>query len=248
MITKQKKDITSLSVILPAFNEENNLVPTITKLIHSFNKRNFDWQLILIDDGSTDRTGEIAERLSLGQPKIKIIHHKHNMGIGYCFRQGVENANKEIITWMPADGENDINELIKYFVLLEHVDIIIPFVVNIGMRSWWRRFLSTAYIWIINLSFGTMFNYTNGNVIYRNRVLEVVKPKSNGFFFQTECLIKAIRAGFMFAEVPVYLKKRKKGHSKALTIKSLCTVVWEFIILFLAVHIFRTAGRVPKDL
>ena len=241
------RNINSITVILPAFNEEDNLTFSVTNLINTFNKRNLDWQLILINDGSVDRTGEIAEGLSVGQPKIKIIHHKRNMGIGYCFRQGVERASKEIITWMPADGENDLSELTKYFLLLEHVDIIIPFVVNIGIRSWWRRFFSTIYLWIINLSFGTMFNYTNGNVIYKRRVFDVFKPKSNGFFFQTECLIKAIRAGFIFAEVPVRLKQRKGGNSKALTIKSFYTVVWEFIVLLLAVHIFRTAGRVQKD-
>ena len=241
-----QESMNSLSVIVPAYNEEDNLDITVAHLIDTFNKRNIDWELILINDGSTDRTEEIIERLVARQPNIKLIHHKQNMGIGSCFRHGIENASKEIITWIPADGENDINELIKYLPLLEHVDIVIPFVLNVGMRSWGRRILSTVYLWIINLSFGTMFNYTNGNVVYRRRIFEIFKPESTGFFFQTECLIRAVRAGFIFAEVPVRLKGRRGGHSKALTIKSLCTVVWEFIMLFLAVHIFRTAGRVPK--
>ena len=238
----------SLTIIVPAYNEEDNLDATGKNLIDAFNKRNLDWELILIDDGSIDRTRELAEKLAYGESRIKVIHNRRNMGIGYCFRQGVESASKKLITWIPADGENDLNELIKYLPLLEHVDIVIPFVLNVGIRSWGRRIISTAFLWIINLSFGTTFNYTNGNVLYRRRVFEIVEPKSTGFFFQTECLIKAIRSGFIFAEVPVRLKGRKDGRSKALNIKSFCTVVLNFITLFLAIHISRTAGKIPKNM
>ena len=188
------KNINSLTVIIPAFNEEDNIFSSVTNLVDIFGTKGLDWQLIIVNDGSTDRTGEIADGLAAGQPNIEVIHHKRNMGIGYCFRRGVEKAREEIITWFPADGENDLNDLIKYLPLLEHVDIVIPFVVNTGVRSWGRRFLSAVYLWIINLSFGTVFNYTNGTVIYRRHVFDVIKPKTNGIFFQTECLITAVRS------------------------------------------------------
>ena len=189
---------------------------------------------------------ELAENLASGNTKITVIHHKRNMGIGYCFREGINNTKKKIVTWLPADGENDPSELIKYLMLLEHVDIVIPFALNVGIRSWLRRFLSATYLWIVNLSFGTMFNYTNGNVIYRREVFKSIQFDSNGFFFQTECLIKALRAGFIFAEVPVRLRQRRYGNSKALTAKSCCALVKEFITLFLAVHIFRVTGKVTQ--
>ena len=236
----------SLTIVVPAYNEKDNIKGTITNLIKILHDCNVDWELILVDDGSMDETGSICDLLAKENMQIKVIHHDCNMGIGRCFRDGVKAATKDVITWIPADGENDFSELFKYFLLLEHVDIIVPYVVNIGVRSWGRRLLSAVYLWIINLSFGTMFNYTNGNIIYKRKVLEGIKPDSRGFFFQSECLIRAIRAGFIFAEVPVRLKERKRGLSKALTTKSFYLVMGEFIKFFFAVHIFRRVGRVTK--
>ncbi len=226
----EKKE--SLTVIVPAYNEEDSIRLTVRCLVASFNKTNFDWQLVLVDDGSTDKTGEIIGHLALIYPNIKIVKHKLNMGLGRSFCDGVKNSDKENVTWIPADGENDLDGIIKYFFLLEYVDVIVPFVTNTNIRPWKRRFLSKLYLLIVNFSFGTFFNYTNGNIVYKREIFDVIKPRANSFFIHTECLIKAVRAGFLFAEVPVYLKKRKKGRSKALTVKSFYSLVREYIKLF----------------
>lgn len=239
--------MSSLSVIIPAYNEEENIELTVNGLVSTLKKRDLDWQIIIVDDGSKDRTRELAEKIALGSDNIAVLHNQNNSGIGCCFSQGLDKADKEIVTWIPADGENDINELIKYFSLLEHVDIIIPFVANLNVRSRIRRLLSAIYLWIINISFGTMFHYTNGNVVYKRKVFENFKIKSSGFFFQTESLIKAARSGFIFAEVPVRLGLRKNGLSKALTFSSLIRIVNDFLVFFLDVHIFRTSGRTQRN-
>jgi glycosyltransferase involved in cell wall biosynthesis len=235
--------LVSLTITVPALNEEQNLKTTLEGIVKVLGDSGIDWEIILVNDGSTDKTGDIANELASQEPRIKVIHHKQPKGIGYCFREGIQSSTKDAITWLPGDGENNPYELLKYLPILEHVDIVIPFVLNVGVRSWGRRFLSTLYIWLINLSFGTMFNYSNGTAIYRRSVFQVVKPQANGFFFPAESLIKAVRAGFIFAEVPVRLEKRLEGYSKLMSFKSLCLVIWEFIRLFYAVHILRTAGR-----
>jgi dolichol-phosphate mannosyltransferase len=231
---------------MPAYNEEDNLSLAVNQAVKVCKQEDLDWEIILVNDGSTDKTAEIARKLAQAQPGIKFIEHKKNKGIGYCFYQGVRHSSKEIITWMPADGENDLKELIKFFSLWEHVDIIIPFTVNKAVRSRSRRLISVVYLWLINLAFGVMFNYTNGTVAYNRRVFDTVKLVSNGFFFQTECLIKSVRLGFIFAEVPVQLNKRHKGKSKALTLKSFFSLLGDFFRLFTAVHILRTAGKVKN--
>ena len=189
----------SLTVVVPALNEERNLREAVTGLIKALQAEDIDWELILVNDGSTDGTASVIADLASVEPRIKVIQHDRPRGIGYSFRQGIGLSTKEAITLFSGDGENDAREIIKYLPLLQHVDMVIPFVHNKSIRSWGRRVLSTFYLWAINISFGVTFNYTNGNVIYRRRVFEVVKTKANGFFFQTECLIKAIRAGFSFA-------------------------------------------------
>ncbi|PYV88269.1 MAG: hypothetical protein DMG05_15900 [Acidobacteria bacterium] len=238
----------SISVIVPALNEESNLEGAMASIVSALQATGSDWEIILINDGSHDQTPAIAQKWAQGDARIRVIHHEKPMGVGCSYWDGVRSATKASITWFPGDGENDPRELLKYLPLLEHVDIVVSFVLNTGVRSWGRRLLSTLYLWIINLSFGTMFNYTNGNSIYRRQVLEKIQPSSDGFFFQAECLVKAIRMGFVFAEVPVQLQARGGGRSKATSFRSLCAVTRDFLRLFAAVHIRRTAGRVPDRL
>lgn len=226
----------SLSVIVPALNEEVSLRPTISGLIDVLNKAKIDWEIILVNDGSSDRTASVAEQLMKSSPEIKLINHERPMGIGACFRDGIKKSTKEAITWFPGDGENNPDELIKYLPLIEKVDIVIPFVINRDVRPWIRRFVSKLYLTIVNLSFGTMFNYTTGNVIYRRDVFDVVKYKANGFIYQTECLVRSVRAGFTFAEVPVLLGRRSHGRSKILTFRSVMTQFFVFTRLFINIH------------
>lgn len=234
---------TSLAVVVPALNEERNLKEAVTSLTNALGQDGIDWEIILVNDGSTDRTADIVAELASREPRIKLIHHQRPMGIGRSFWDGIEASSKEGVTWFPGDGENDPHELLKYLPLLEQVDMVVPFVVNKEARSWRRRFVSKLYLWMVNLMFRTMFNYTTGNVIYRRSVFDVIELRGCGFVFQTECLVRAVRAGFTFAEVPVRLGKRLHGRSKVLTFKSVLTASWELARLFVEVHMFPASRR-----
>jgi len=232
----------ALSVVVPGLNEEGNIRSAIEELVAALRANAIKWEIILVNDGSTDRTGSIMEELAREEVSIRVIHHARPMGIGYSMLEGIRAASKTVVTWVPADGENDPNELLKYLPLIEHVDIVIPFVINKRVRPLHRRILSSLYLSVINVTFRTRFNYTNGNIIYRKTVFDAVHPRSNGFLVHAECLVRAIRAGFTFAEVPVSLRKRSEGDSKALLFKSFTTVVREYLALLVSLHLFR-GGR-----
>ena len=233
----------SLSVIMPGLNEEENIRTSVEELVNSLGRVVLDWEIILINDGSTDRTGEIADELAAREPKIMVLHHRQPMGIGYSFKEGIRASSKATVTWLPADGENDPSELLKYLPLIEYVDIVIPFVINKEVRPFLRRILSAIYLTIINTTFRTRFNYTNGNIIYRKAVFDAVKPRSNGFLVHAECLVRAIKSRYTFAEVPVTLKKRLEGNSKAMLLNSFFSVCREFIGLLVDINIFRRPVR-----
>jgi len=84
---------------------------------------------------------------------------------------------------------------------------------------------------IINLTFGVNFNYTNGTVLYRREILADFPNRSNGFFFQTENVVRAVWSGYLFAEVPYRLAVRKGGESKAISLRSLSQVVQNYLSL-----------------
>jgi len=227
-----------ISVIVPALNEENNINTAIGSIIESFNKIKCSGEIIVVNDGSTDNTKSVVTTLIDTYPFISLINHDFPKGIGASFWRGVKESHGEYVVLISGDGENDCYEILRYLPIMDHVDIVIPFWYNTMVRSWRRRYLSKLYKGIINLSFGLLLNYMNGTVMYRKCVLEGLTLKSNGFFYQTELLIKAIRKGYLYAEVPCKLKSRMDGQSKALTINSLLKVMSAYLstIYFVYAH------------
>src|SRR5207248_11708364 len=106
-----------------------------------------------------------------------------------------------------------------------------------------RRLISALYRFIINISFGISLTYTNGTVFYRRCILEDIELKSAGFFYQAELLIKLIRKGYLYAEVPNFLLMRGEGQSKATTLKSLRSIIRDYLRLAFAIHIKRIESK-----
>jgi glycosyltransferase involved in cell wall biosynthesis len=226
----QKKQI---SVVMPALNEEHNIKAAIDTVISSFREYNLAGEIVVINDGSTDNTVNfIKEEISLGKGyNIKLINHDKPHGVGASFWDGVDLSEGDIVVMLPGDNENDPREIFRYYKLLEHVDIVIPFVFNKEVRSIFRNTLSFVYRFIINSTFFVNFNYTNGTILYRRSILKDLDYRSSGFFFQTDILIRLVRKGYLFSEVPYKLSVRKGEASKAVSFPSLLQVIKGYLRL-----------------
>ncbi len=225
-----------ISVIMPSLNEEKNVEAAVRNVISGYERLGINGEILVVNDGSADSTGRIAEGLGRIYPFVRVLHHEAPQGIGASFRDGVLSALGEVVTMIPGDGENDAFETLRYLPVMDHVDILIPFVYNKDIRSWRRRVLSALYRGIINLSFGMTLNYMNGTVIYRTCILKDVTLKSAGFFYQTELLIKCIRRGYLYAEAPYALNQRTGGVSKATTFRALMRVAGNFFSILADVY------------
>ena len=104
-----------------------------------------------------------------------------------------QESSRDVVVMFPGDNENDPDDALEFYPVINSVDIIVPFIHNFNVRSFKRRLISRLYRFIVNTSFGIHLNYTNGTVFYRRRILEGIKLSSRGFFYQTELLIKLIR-------------------------------------------------------
>jgi glycosyltransferase involved in cell wall biosynthesis len=233
----------SLSVIMPALNEEKNIKEAIYSTLKAMDHYKIKGEMIVINDGSIDNTGKIIQEIIKNNKNIKLINHNKPMGIGYSFFDGIKFSEKDVVVMFPGDNENDSFDALSFFYLMNNVDIIVPFIHNSEVRNRFRRLISSIYRFIINMSFGINLNYTNGTVFYRKCILEDIKLKSKGFFYQAEILIKLIRKGYMFAEIPNVLLKRNSGKSKAVSFKSLLNIIKNYLILFLDIHIKRIEGK-----
>ncbi len=221
-----------VSVIMPALNEELNISEAISATLEAFDSFKINGEIIVINDGSSDRTQALIEQKTKENPvQVRIIQHNKPKGIDVCFWEGVEHASTDTIVMIPGDNENDPIEVLRYYRLLEHVDIVIPFIFNREVRPLFRNILSFLFRFIINTTFLVNFNYTNGAILYRKSILKELNCRFNGFFFQTDILIRLVKRGYLFAEVPYKLGMRKKGVSKAVTFPSLYQVIKGYLEL-----------------
>ena len=221
----------SITIIVPALNEEQHIMKALDNSIEALNKANLKWEIIVINDGSTDRTQEIVEGVITSNPLVRMVNHDTPQGLGKSFWDGVDNSRNDAVVVIPGDNENDPWEIIRYYKLLEHVDMIIPFVFNKEVRSIFRNTLSWVYRFIVNSTFKINLNYTNGTVLYRKAILKELEYRSSSFFFQTDILIRLIKRGYLFAEVPYRLDIRQGGTSKAVAFPSLLQVIRGYLRL-----------------
>ena len=220
-----------ITAVMPSLNEERNLEAAVRNVVASYEHLGIRGEIVIVNDGSTDGTGKLAEELKTRHPFIQVVHHDRPQGIGGSFWDGVMAAGGEVVVMIPGDGENDAGEILRYLPLMEHVDLVVPYVFNRQVRSWARRKLSNLYRGIVNLTFGTTLNYMNGTVLYRTAILRDLDLKARGFFYQTELLIKCIRRGYLYAEVPYALLQRAAGRSKATSLRSLMNVMKAYLTL-----------------
>jgi len=233
---------------MPALNEEKNISEAITNTIKAFDFFNLIGEVIVVNDGSTDRTEELAEGFIKKDGRIRLLKHTKPEGIGASFWEGVENCKGDIVIMLPSDNENDPFEIFRYYKLLESVDIVIPFFYNKETRSIFRNALSFIYRFIINTTFIVYLNYTNGTVLYRRSILKDLRYRSKGFFFQTDILIRLVKEGYLFAEVPYRVSIRREGKSKAVSFPSLLQVIKGYCQLVKDIHFKSKIGvKFPDD-
>lgn len=220
-----------MSVVMPALNEEKNLAEALTDCLQAIEEFGIAGEIIVVNDGSTDGTGQIAADWAKRDPRVSTIIHERPRGIGASFWHGVDSARGTTVVMLPGDNENDPGEIFQYHDILKHVDIVIPFVYNKNTRSLYRNGLSFIYRFIINTTFMVYFNYTNGTNLYRTSILRELDKRSTSFFFQTDMLVRLVKKGYLFAEVPYRLGVRKGGVSRAASFPSFLQVARGYLRL-----------------
>lgn len=215
----------SVSVIIPALNEEGSIEATVNHVLDAIGDRFSGYELLVFDDGSSDQTGNIAERLAASNPHIRVIHNGTNMGFGYNYRKGVGLARMDYIVMFPGDNEIDETSIKHIIDLVGSAEIIIPYTVNREVRPLSRRIVSRAFVIFINLFTGLRLHYYNGPVVYRRELVQSIRIRTNGFAYQADALARLISSGHSYVEVGMLIRKREQGRSKAVSVKNIVSVL-----------------------
>lgn len=233
----------TLSVIVPALNEERNLAAAVN-IIRSVVPSYFsDWEILVFNDGSTDKTGQIADQLHAEDPRIRVTHHSTPHNLGGCYKSGVRQATKEFAILVPGDNEYAAETLAQIFAVTARVDMIIPYTTNAHVRPLGRRLLSGAFVGFMNFLSGYKLRYYNGTVLLRTELARNLDIRTDSFGYMAEALVKLLQQGNTYFEVPVQIHYREHGSSKALRPSNLFAV-----FVFILRLIKDTAGESVKKL
>jgi glycosyltransferase involved in cell wall biosynthesis len=229
----------SLTVVIPALNEERNLAATVRSVSDATSGLVDSLEIIIVNDHSSDRTGAIAEELASQDPRILVVHNSMNMGLGYNFGRGVKLTSKDYLMMIPGDNENSAQSVTPVVEKLGEADLIIPYVVNPWVRTRTRRAISRIYVWTVNILCGLKVRYYNGTCAFRSRALQEIPMDTNGFAYVAKTLVRLLKRGYSYREVGVHLDQRGSGSSKAFRPRNIVQVVGSIISLFWEVRILR---------
>lgn len=222
-----------VSIFFPAYNEEGNIEKVVRRAVEIAERLFENFEAVIVNDGSTDRTGEIADRLSTENPRIQVVHHPQNRGYGGALKSGLYHARYDWICYTDADGQFDFSEIARFLPHTKEADLII------GHRQERSDTLVRAInskLWglLVFLLFGLKVkDRACGFKLIKKKVMETIpKLESEGAVIEDELLIKAKKAEFKFAEVGVSHHPRRTGKQTGASPKVILTAFKEIFKLW----------------
>ncbi|MDD5529663.1 MAG: glycosyltransferase family 2 protein [bacterium] len=225
----------SLSIVMPAFNEEENIETVTESAIKILSTLTNKYEVLIVDDGSTDKTGVIARRLSAQNTHIRVIHHKQRLGVGNAIKSCLNGAKGDFIFFMPADGQQDTSEIKLFLRAIDKADIVI------GCRSkrkdyLYRAILSKTWNFFVRLLFGLKIKDMNWTKLFKKEVIQKICIQSTSAFIDAEILIKAKKKGFRFSEITTTHYPRLSGKTKCVNLITVSKGIKDAIRLWIQLH------------
>jgi glycosyltransferase involved in cell wall biosynthesis len=226
----------SLSVIVPAYNESENIVATLENITRALEPLALPHEILVIDDGSHDNTAALVEASAVRFPGIRLLQNERNMGFGWSYRRGVEAASLAHVVMVHGDNAWGSATLREFFRRTGEADVIIGYTQDmLKSRTWTRTLVSKLFTFLVNRITRRRLTYYNGLQIHKAPILKRLRIESQGYGFQAEVLVKALRLAPAYVQVPMDLIERQKGESKAFRVKNFVDV-WRTLILLVALE------------
>jgi len=211
--------MSSLSIVLPAYNEEANVETAVEQVSDVAEQLGMDYEIILVNDGSKDRTGEIGRELMRRVSHFQLVEHYPNRGYGGSLKAGFAAATKELIAFIPADNQFDFNEIHLLLEALDGADVVSGYRAE-REDTFVRKLNAFGWNTLVRILFGHLCRDIDcGFKLFRREVLDHVVIESDGAMIDTELLAGARARGFRIAEVPVTHLPRVAGEATGANIK-----------------------------
>jgi glycosyltransferase involved in cell wall biosynthesis len=221
-----------LSIILPALNEEIAIAGTIQSVLAALNEWGMDFEVIVVNDGSTDSTQAIVEEMAQADKRVRLITHPVNQGYGAALVSGFEAIAEDnnLAFFMDSDGQFDIRDLEPFFPLIEDYDAVLGYRLD-RQDPWVRKF--NAWLWkvLVRLVFGVhvrdvdcAFKLCRAQFFHEHRL------ETRSAMINTELLYKFTRAGYTYTERGVHHLPRQGGRATGAKLSVIARAFWDMFI------------------
>jgi len=201
----------SISVFFPCYNEQENVGRTVEKALEVMQQFDADFEVIIVDDGSSDGTRQIADEIAGRDKRVKVMHHQHNLGYGAALQSGFKAATKELVFYTDGDGQFDINEMLPLLALMDQYDIVSCYRLN-RQDSLIRKINGWCWTRLVCLMFGLKIRDIDcAFKLYKREIFDKIELSSTGALIDAEILARAARKGYRITQKGVHHYPRTAG-------------------------------------
>jgi glycosyltransferase involved in cell wall biosynthesis len=235
-------NVLDVSFFVPCYNEEQNVVGVIDKLVAVTTKLQLSYEILVFDDCSSDSTVEVVNSYRRAHPEIplRLFANRINRGVARNFIEGAFRGSGTYYRLVCGDDVEPVETLQKVLVNIGKADIIIPYHTRVIGRPLHRRLISRLYTILVNIASGRRLHYYNGLPLYRRRDVQRFHVEATGLGYQAEFLLRLLQEGRSYLEIPLIASDREGSGS--LNMRNFVSVGYS--IFKIAVH--RLAGLFPK--
>jgi glycosyltransferase involved in cell wall biosynthesis len=220
----------SLSVVIPMYNEEGYVERSVAAARAVLEEMGSDWEIVIVDDASTDGTGPRADRLAAADRRVRVIHNPVNRRLGGTLRAGYAAATKDLVFYTDADLPVDFGQLPRAVRLLEYqqADLLAGYRFDRTSEGLHRALYTIGYHVVIRLLFGLRIRDVNfAFKLFRRSLLQRIELKSEGSFIDAELLLRARKAGAVMIQLGLDYFPRTRGPSKLSSVGVIAAILRE---------------------
>jgi glycosyltransferase involved in cell wall biosynthesis len=227
-----------ITVLFPAYNEEENIRSAISKALEALRPRFERFEILIIDDGSRDRTGQIADELAREHREIRVIHNERNLGLGPTLYKGYRSASCELVIQNAMDYPLDLKDLDKMLPLLDEADVVIAVRKTHAGYTPYRKLTSRVNRAMLRFLFKPRLRDYNYTQLFKKKVLDSVEPTTrNTVFLAPEVIIRAYAMGFRIKEVDIDYHPRIAGEATSGKPSIVVRAIYDTLKFWLMYHL-----------
>lgn len=237
-----QQKIPELSIFFPFWNEQANIEHVVKSAASVAKQVAHKWEIIMVDDGSSDNTLQIAQKLAKNDNHLRVVTHQPNRGYGAALTSGFVHAKYDVIVFTDGDGQFDFAEVNKFIEKIDDADIVIGFREKRRDHQLFKRLLLMN---LLKVGDFLLFHFSFKDIdcgfkMFKKEAVEKLMPlRSEGAMITTEILAKAKRKRLTITEVGVTHYPRKLGHQSGANFPVIVRAILESLILWYDLHYGR---------